>query len=279
MEEPGYPGASAAFLAAGARVIPVPVDTEGLNIQAGRSRSPNAQLAYVTPSHQFPLGMTMSAARRVALIDWASQAQAWIIEDDYDSEYRYTSRPVAALQGLDPNGRVLYIGTFSKVLFPSLRLGYLVVPPALVEICLAAQAVIAGQPPLIEQAVLTEFITEGHLGRHIRRMRVLYEERQAVLLKEARRSLSGLMDIEPTQTGLQTIGWLRPGIEDRMAAKHAAQHNVEVAPLSTFYRDPPESQQVQQSDRRSGCMLGFAAFTPSMIRAGIKRLRQALSEL
>ena len=170
MEEPGYLGARTALIASGARLVYVPVDAEGLDVAAGARLDANARLIYVTPSHQFPLGMTMSLPRRLALLEWASRASAWVIEDDFDSEYRYEGRPIASLQGLDTDGRVVYIGTFSKFLFPSLRLGYIVAPPALVDALIFARAMAGRHSPSVEQAILTDFIEEGHFGRHIRRM-------------------------------------------------------------------------------------------------------------
>jgi GntR family transcriptional regulator / MocR family aminotransferase len=151
MEDPGYLKARGAFLGSGAKLIPVPVDHEGLVVEAGIARAPQARLVYLTPSHQFPLGVTLSLARRIALLDWARRANAYILEDDYDSEYHYTRRPLPALQGLDNDGRVIYIGTFSKVLFPALRLGYLILPPHLVDAFRTVRNLIDTQPPMLEQ--------------------------------------------------------------------------------------------------------------------------------
>src|SRR5262249_16625529 len=159
------------------RLIPVPVDDEGVSVAAGGRLSPAARLAYVTPSHQYPTGVAMSLARRLSLLEWAARAGAWIIEDDYDSEYRYSGRPLPALQGLDKEGRVIYIGTFSKVLFPALRIGYLVAPPDLVTAFTTARGVLSRFTPSVEQAVIADFINEGHFARHIRKMRTLYCER------------------------------------------------------------------------------------------------------
>jgi GntR family transcriptional regulator/MocR family aminotransferase len=198
---------------------------------------------------------------------WAARNQAWILEDDYDSEYRYTSRPIPALQGLAAHEQVIYVGTFSKVLFPSLRLGYLVVPAALVEVFTAARTVAAGQPPLIEQAVLTEFITEGHFGRHIRRMRTLYQERRAVLMEEAKRELAGLLEVQVSDAGLHAIGWLPRGVDDRLAARLAAAEGVDTVPLSSFYRGP---------GKQRGLILGFAAFSAPELRSGTRKLARAL---
>src|SRR5258707_9212445 len=190
MENPGYIGASRIFEAGGAQVIPAPVDDQGivLNKQSG----PGVRLIYVTPGHQFPLGITMSLPRRLELLKWAEQSDALIFEDDYDSEYRYTGRPMPALQGLDRAGRVLYAGTFSKTLFPSLRLGYLVVPMDLISVFRTAKAVTNRHAQLLDQAVLCDFISEGHFGRHLRRMREVYSERLSVLLESARQRLAGL---------------------------------------------------------------------------------------
>jgi len=267
IEEPGYPGVRATLLAAGARLIPVPVDEEGINVQAGVARAADARLVYVTPSHQFPLGCTMTLARRLELLNWSRCTRAWILEDDYDSEYRYSSRPIPALQGLAAQDQVIYVGTFSKVLFPSLRLGYLVVPSALVDVFTAARTIATGTLPLIEQAVLTEFITEGHFGRHLRRMRTLYQERRAVLLDAAKRDLPGLLDVQVTDAGLRAIGWLPQGTDDRLAVRCAAAEGVDTAPLSSFY---------QGSDKRNGLMMGFAAFSEPELRSGVRKLARAL---
>ena len=270
IEAPGYPGARGALEAAGLRLVPVPVDADGLDVEAGARLAPRARLAYVTPSHQYPLGVTMSLARRLALLEWARQARAWIIEDDYDSEYRYVGRPLSALQGLDTAGRVVYVGTLSKVLFPSLRLGYLVVPPSLVDVFAGARAIADRHAPLIAQAVLSDFIEDGHFARHIRRTRMLYAERQAALLDVARRELAGRLDVPAAGAGMHLGGWLPPGIRDRAAAQAAARHGVMAPPLSTYRMRP---------GGRGGLMLGYAAFTPREIRDAGRRLAQALGEM
>jgi GntR family transcriptional regulator/MocR family aminotransferase len=203
IEEPGYVGARAALAAAGLRLVPLPVDGEGLDVESGRARWPNARLAYVTPSRQYPLGVTMSLQRRRALLAWAQQEQAWILEDDYDSEYRYAGRPLASLQGLDEADRVLYLGTLSKVLFPALRLGYVVVPPPLIESFTRGRALYGRHAPGIDQAVLAEFIADGHLARHIRRMRRLYGKRQAILVDLCHRHLAGLLEVAEAEAGMQ----------------------------------------------------------------------------
>ena len=272
MEDPGYPGAAHAFEAAGARMTWVGVDGEGMLVP--RRRPGRERLAYVTPGHQFPLGISMSLPRRLALLDWARASHALIFEDDYDSEFRYAGRPVPALQSLDRHGVVLFAGSFSKVLFPSLRLGYLVLPPDLVDQFAAALSLSSRHAPLLEQAVLCDFIAEGHFGRHIRRMREVYAERLAVLLEGARRHLDGLLDLIGVEAGLQMAGWLREGIDDGRAAAAGARRDVDVTPLSRYIRKRRRSD----SGARSGLQLGFAAVDPEEIRRGVRELGLALEE-
>jgi len=267
VEDPGYPGAYGGLLGVGARTIPVPVDQEGLIVSAGVTSCPEARLAFVTPSHQFPLGVTMSLKRRLELLEWASQTDAWVLEDDYDSEYRYTGRPLAALQGIDRENRVIYLGTFSKVMFPALRLGYLVAPPDLVETFRAARKFAVQHPPLLEQLALADFISEGHFVRHIRRMRALYADRQAVLVEIARRELTGLLDVEPAESGMHLLGWLPDHVDDFTASQQAAAHEVDAAPLSTY-----SIEAVQPG----ALLLGYAGVDEIEIEAGIHRLIRAL---
>jgi GntR family transcriptional regulator/MocR family aminotransferase len=264
IEDPGYLGARSALLSAGAKLIPVPVDDSGLIVERGIARAPDARLAYLTPSHQFPLGSTLSLARRLALLDWAEHADAYLLEDDYDSEYRFEGRPLASLQGLDENERVIYAGTFSKVLFPALRLGYLVVPEALVNAFLTMHGAMDYHLPSLEQTVVTDFITEGHFTRHIRRMRTLYAERRALLV-DAARDLP--LDMFAPEAGMHLVGWLPAGCDDRLAAERAAEHQVAVMPISLFALEPGE---------RGGLVLGYAATTESDILDGVRRLEKAL---
>lgn len=267
MEEPGYPGARAAFTAAGARLANVPVDAEGLDVAAGAALEPGARLVYVTPSHQFPLGMTMSLPRRLALLDWASGAGAWVVEDDFDSEYRYEGRPLASLQGLDDDGRVVYVGTFSKFMFPSLRLGYIVAPRALVDAFVAARAMSGRHSPSVEQAVLTDFIEEGHFGRHIRRMRTLYRERQTFLVNALREEAGDLVAVEPADAGIQLTAWLPEGLDDAEVSRAALARGVESRPMSVFYAGEPG---------RPGVELGYAAFDEAQIRRGAAEFAAAV---
>jgi GntR family transcriptional regulator/MocR family aminotransferase len=267
MEDPGYPGARSALRAAGARVVPVPVDADGLRVDEGRRRAPRARLAYATPSHQFPLGGVMSPRRRLELLAWAREAGSWVVEDDYDSEFRYAGRPLPSLQGLDAHGRVLYLGTFSKTLFPALRLGYLVLPGGLVDAFAAARSLGDRHPPVVDQAVLAEFLDDGHFARHLRRMRTLYAERQQVLVDAARRDLAGLLDVPPDGAGMHLVGWLPPGDSDVAAAQRAARHGVVVDALSPYGMEPVS---------RPALLLGYAAVRPPAIRLGGTRLAEAL---
>ncbi len=269
IEDPGYEGARLVFEAAGAEVARVPVDEEGLSIESPGLEG--ARLVYVTPAHQFPLGVAMSLPRRLALLEWAATSGALVFEDDYDSEYRYAGRPLPALQGLDRHGQVLFAGSFSKVLFPALRLGYLVVPEDLVEPVAAALSITRRHAPLLEQAVLADFITEGRFGRHLRRMREAYAERLEVLMEEARARLSGLVEISGIEAGLQTVGWLRSDLNGALdgarAAEAAARREVEVEP---FVREDPGGETTH------GLRLGFAAVPPPEIRRGVRDLALAL---
>ncbi len=268
MENPGYVGAAMLFESVGAKISAMPLDSEGMELGASGLRG--ARLVYVTPGHQFPLGISMTLPRRLLLLEWARKNGALIFEDDYDSEYRYSGRPVPALQGLDRNECVLFAGSFSKVLFPSLRLGYLVIPPDLVDYFAAAKSITSRHAQLLDQVVLCDFITEGHFGRHLRRMRGAYVERLGVLLRSARERLAGLLDISDVEAGLQTVGWLRDGITGESAARAAAARNVEVIPLSSYTRG---------RIKREGLQLGFAAVDQREIERGVKELAVALQNL
>jgi GntR family transcriptional regulator/MocR family aminotransferase len=267
IEDPGYPGARGALLSAGAQIMPVPVDQEGLMIEAAIARAPQARLAYLTPSHQFPLGVTMSLTRRLALLDWANRTGAYLLEDDYDSEYRFAGRPLAALQGLDEAERVIYIGTFSKVLFPALRLGYLVLPAPLVEEFLRVRRYVDTHLPILEQAVLTDFMTEGHFTRHLRRMRTLYAERRTALLTAAR---DLPLDIYAPEAGIHCVGWLPAGMDDQALVRQGAAHNLDLTPISIFCLEPLA---------RTGLLLGYGGYSVAEIKAGVRRLAAALRSM
>lgn len=267
MEDPGYLGARAAFLAAQAEIVPAPVDADGLSISEAKKRGARARVVYVTPSNQYPTTVTMSPSRRLELLEWARRARAWIIEDDYDSEFRFTSRPISSLQGLDPAGQVIYVGTFSKLLAPGLRLGYLVLPPALVDSFAAAAAVITRHLPSVEQVVLAEFIAEGHLARHVRRMREVYLERRSFLVEAARDELAEWMEVKPPDAGTHAIGWLRDGMSDTSATRAARAAGVETRPFSMY---------CLRARRPPGLILGYGAFRKMEIRVAARKLAAAL---
>ncbi|HEX6105914.1 MAG TPA: PLP-dependent aminotransferase family protein [Gemmatimonadales bacterium] len=267
MEDPGYNGARVALLAAGARPVPVPVDFEGLVVDRGRELAPRARMAYVSPSHQFPLGVTMAAGRRLALLRWAAQAHAWVLEDDYDSEFRYDARPLACLQGMDEDGRVIYVGTFSKTLAPALRLGYLIVPEPLIDAFRAARAAADRHSPTMDQAVLADFLTEGHFARHVRRMRRLYAERQEALVAAVRERLDGVLEVRPSAAGMHLVGWLPEGVSDEEAAGRAAAAGVETAALSRYALHPPA---------RGGLLMGWAGYEPAEMREAVGILARVL---
>jgi GntR family transcriptional regulator/MocR family aminotransferase len=212
VENPSFNGIKAVLRSASARIVPISVDEDGLVVGEALARAPRARLVFISPSHQFPLGVTMSLTRRLKLLQWAQESDAWILEDDYDSEFRYAAYPLTALQGLDTRGRVIYIGTFSKVLFPALRIGYMVVPSGLIEAFRAARAHADRGSTLLEQLVLARFVAEGHLARHIRRMRSLYAKRQAVFVEAVQTHLQGWLDVQPNDTGLHLVAWLPEGL-------------------------------------------------------------------
>ena len=268
IEDPGYPRARAAFLSAGLKIVPVPVDSEGLVLSAGKKKNPAPKLVFVTPSFQCPLGSMLSLSRRFELLGLANENNTWILEDDYFSEYRYGSSPVASLQSLDRDERVIYIGNFSKSIVPSLRIGYIVLPSTLVEVFKRIRSTMGRQPPGVDQAVLAEFISEGHLERHIRTTLRTYRERQEALVDAIRREGNGLLETSPTGIGMYLVAWLKPGVDDQAAAKAAAAHGVDAIPLSAFSIVPLQ---------RHGLVLGYSAYEVEHIRLAVKRLCSALS--
>jgi len=267
LEEPGYPGARAVLQGNGASIVPVPVDAQGISITAGKRLDDKPRLIYVTPSHQFPLGISMTPERRNDLVSFAGRTGAWIIEDDYLSEFRYRGRPVQALQGIDHDGRVIYIGTFSKMLFPAVRLAYVVVPHALVTAFTAARAVSGLHASTPSQVVLAEFISDGHFVRHLRRMRNLYWERQQVLLKAAAAEIGGNLKLEAADAGMHLTGFLPRGADDTAIASAAAEAGVETVALSSCYLG---------DDPLSGLLLGYTGVRPPLIWRGARDLGDLL---
>jgi GntR family transcriptional regulator/MocR family aminotransferase len=267
IEEPGYHGARHALRMAGARLVPVGVDDEGLDVRQGIRRDPQARAVYITPSHQYPLGMTMSATRRMLLLNWAARSGAWIMEDDYDSEYRFGGRPIASLQSLDSGARVIYVGTFNKVMFPALRLGYLVVPKDLVRAFSAARDATDVFSSTLYQAVMTDFIREGHFARHIRRMRILYMHRRTGLVEAIHKQLGEKLEVIGAEAGMHLVALLRRGVSDLAVARKAAQMGVSAMPLSACYLKPPA---------RGGLILGYGGTDTQQINEGIAKLRLSL---
>ncbi len=267
IEDPGYVPAATVFELAGARIVPVPVDDEGIDVDALNAHVPRAKLVFVTPASQFPLCKTMSLARRLALLDWAERAGATIVEDDCSGEYRYAGRPLQALHGLAPAGRVLYVGTFSKLLFPTLRLGYAVVPDSMVDHVAAARWLIDQHSPPLEQAVVADFIDEGHFARHVRRMRALYAERQAALVAVAADELGAFLDVPALDTGLHLVGWPRSRASEQDLVAAALSAGLEQMPLSWFGLEQP---------KKTGLILGYAPFAENELRRAAARFRQAI---
>jgi GntR family transcriptional regulator / MocR family aminotransferase len=261
LEDPVYLGARSAFAAAGARLSPVPVDREGVTLPA---RWPTGSVFYTTPSRQFPTGATLAVARRLALLQAARSAQAWIIEDDYDSEFRYTRPPLPSLHSLDDAGRVIYVGSLSKVLFPSLRIGYVVLPPALLEQLLQLRSVMDDHGPLIDQATLAEFIAQGALYRHIRRCRREYASRLAAFLENA---VDLPLEFPHTDGGMNLLGWLPPGADDLAAS----------ATLATGGWNVPSARSYALRAAQPGLLFGFTAFAPHTIRLHLRRLAPSLA--
>jgi GntR family transcriptional regulator/MocR family aminotransferase len=268
MEDPGYQGAYTVFRAAGTRIVSAHLDAEGAAPKEGDFRG--CRLFYTTPGHQYPIGMTMSLQRRLQLLVWAKKYETAIFEDDYDSEFRFSGRPLPAMQGLDRGGKVIFCGSFNKVMFPSLRLGYLVLPPNLVDVFAHTKAMTTRHHSLLDQAVLCDFIEQGHLGRHLRRMRKVYEERFFLLLECAREHLGEYLEISNIEAGLQTIGLLRNNISAELVAERAAMEDIDVVPLSRF---------CYAASIPEGLQIGFAAVHEKEIKAGVLKLARIFERL
>ncbi|TNE36576.1 MAG: PLP-dependent aminotransferase family protein [Alphaproteobacteria bacterium] len=267
MEEPGFPGIRESIIGAGARPVSVPVDAEGFSLQNARALAPEARLACISPSHQYPLGQTMSLARRIELLTWAKEEGRFILEDDYDSEYRYAGRPLSSLQGLDDDSRVLYVGTMSKVMFSGLRVGYMVVPEDLVDMFLAFRRTIDSHSPSVPEAALADFISEGYLAAHIRRMRLLYEQRQNALLALLKDRLGDILTVEPQESGMHLVAYLPPDYQDKEIERAALQSGMMVRALSGFYSLPTEE---------NGLILGFAGTAEKEMPQLVDKLRDII---
>lgn len=267
VEDPGYSLARTVLTAARCSLIPVPVDREGMDIGLALQLNPNARAAFVIPSHQYPLGSTMTLARRLHLLNWAQRAGAWIVEDDYDSEYRYDSSPISSLQGLDVNARVIYVGTFSKVMFPSLRIGYIVIPEDLVDRFSAVRLAMDIFPPYLPQEVLADFMHEGHFARHIRRMRNLYSKRREVLIQSLHAEFGELLEVHGAEAGMHLAVTLPEGYRDTEISAKAAEARLYLSPLSPAYvkRKP-----------RQGFILGFGSSPIERIPDAVRALKPFL---
>ena len=269
-EDPGHAAGRDVLAALGIDVASVPIDEEGLSVAAGRAEAGRPRLIFVTPSHQHPLGVTMSLRRRLELLQFAHEVGAWILEDDYDSEFRYSGRPLPALQGLDGGERVIYAGSFSKVLYPSLRMGYLVVPLDLVEAFCSAQTVLSQGIPSLPQVVLADFMGQGRFAAHIRRMRVAYDERQKILVAALEREAAGRLQVQPTDAGMHLMAWLPKGQDDMAVSRALWAGGIEAIPLSIYCARPYP---------HAGLLLGFTGVPPAVIEPKVRQLVGVLAEL
>ena len=266
IEDPGFYQARRAFGFAGATVVPRPIDREGIVI-ARKSKQPPPKIIYVTPSHQFPLGMTMSLARRTALIDFARENDAYIFEDDHNSEFRFTGPPLPCLQGLDNSGRVIYAGTMSKILYPSLRIGYLLAPEQLVEPMIKIRAVMDQHSPAIDQATLARFLTEGYFLSHIKRMRKLYSDRRDFFIEQFNKLLGKHFILQIPEAGLHFVAWLRRKQDLPVITRVCAEVGIRPSPLSSCY---------MKAELKPALTFGFAAWSRAQIREGLTKFASAL---
>jgi GntR family transcriptional regulator/MocR family aminotransferase len=266
IEDPGYSLTRVALVAAGAKVCPVPVDRHGINVTEGIRRAPKARAVFVTPSHQFPKGVVLSMARRLELLAWARESGAWIVEDDYASEFRYGGRPLASLQGLDEAERVIYVGTLNKALFPGLRLGYAVVPPSLVRTFVTARYLMDRQPSSLCQEVVAAFMAEGYFSAHIRRMREMYRNQRDTLVAAIGRRLGDHLSVDPPDQGMHLVAYTRRGLSDVTIERAAREHGVVVRAMSRLYVEAPA---------QSALVLGFSGYPHQTIAPAIARLARA----
>jgi GntR family transcriptional regulator / MocR family aminotransferase len=270
VEDPGYPLTREALSAAGMKLHSIPVDAHGVDVTAGRAAASRARAAFVTPSHQFPTGVVLTMARRLKLIAWARAAGAWIVEDDYASEFRYGGRPLTSLQGLDSAGRTIYVGTLNKALFPGLRAGYLIVPEPLLQRFVSVRYLMDRQPPALQQDVLAAFIREGHLTSHIRRMRERYRDQRDLLVDGLKRHAGEFLEVEPPDQGMHLVVYLRRGLSDSMVEQAALDEGVVVRALSRLYA---------RARPRQGLLLGFSGYPAASIGSAVQRLAKALRQV
>lgn len=269
-EDPGYPGARAALSATGATLRPVSVDDEGLHVPSLRAARSPARAIYVTPSHQYPLGVPMNASRRLELLDWARRHQTWIIEDDYDSDYRFSSRPLGALQGMNGADQVVYTGTFSKVLFPALRIGYIVAPASLTERFIEERRALDLFPQTLDQLVLTDFLCEGHFSRHVRRMRAIYQSRRDTLVREIDKHLGTWLTVVNSDAGMHLTARLPANLDDVEVVRLARDRGISAIALSSCYMTNTGSP---------GLVLGFGGIPEADIIRGVQALAGVLADI
>lgn len=268
VEDPGYLGAKSAFRNYDAKIIPVPVESDGVDVAFVLRRHKSAKLIYLTPAHQYPLGGTLALDKRMELLNWVAKTNTWVIEDDYDSELRYSGRPLAALQGLDQAGKVIYIGTFSKVLFPGLRVAYMVLPTCgMAEQFKAAKAVFDRQLPLMEQVITATFMNEGHFARHVRRMRIEYHERQKILIKAIEQELEGKLMVQAQDAGMHLVGWLPEKYNDQLISHQLSKHGIIANALSDY---------TIKYSRGPGLLLGYTAFNKFRLRHYVQKMNLVL---
>jgi GntR family transcriptional regulator/MocR family aminotransferase len=269
MEEPGYYGAQSAFVAAGAKLAPLRVEEQGWQLDPPPPER-RLKLVYVTPSCQHPLGGTMRMEQRLRLLDLADTRNLWVIEDDFDGEYRFQGQPIPAMQGLDRGGRVVYVGTFAKILFPALRVGFMVLPAALATHIAHALSITGQFAPLLLQAALADFIEQGHMAQHLRRMRRIYAARRQMFRDLCAARLGDWMSISPAEAGIQMVGLLRNGIDDERVAAATSERGLHVSSLSMHYR---------HGATRSGLVMGYAASDEASMRRGVGVIESALRRL
>jgi GntR family transcriptional regulator / MocR family aminotransferase len=267
VEDPGYSLTRQALIASGVTTRPIPVDAQGIDVTAGIRLAPKARAVFVTPSHQFPTGVVLSMARRLELLNWARETGAWIIEDDYASEFRYGGRALASLQGLDDSARVIYVGTLNKALFPGLRLGYAVVPQALLKAFITARYLVDRQPSSLAQAVVADFIEEGHFAAHLRRMRLQYRDQRDVLVTALRQRLDAAISVDPPDQGMHLVAYLKRGMKDVAIERAARERGVIVRAMSKLYVAAPP---------RSALVMGFSGYPRRMIPPAVARLADAI---
>lgn len=270
MEDPVFFGADVAFRVMGAKINYIPVNEEGIDIKKIVKSKLIPKLIYVTPSHQYPLGYTMSLKRRMQLLEWAAEYSVVIIEDDYDSEFRYTGNPLSSLQGMDAGKCVIYVGTFSKVLFPSIRIGYIVLPENLIEIFMKAKSIFDRNSPILEQLIISKFMHEGHFGRYLRKMRLIYQARKELLETEFNQKFSAVGNIKASQAGLHAVAHISHEINDKLIQTEAAKENLIVTSLSSSCKKRKDL---------NGLVLGYSAFKPNEIIAGLDKLGKVIDKI